>query len=146
MEGIMIHEINKMPWLKKRYGINDFIIRKELQNALAEIKTRLSTVQCDFDLYLRKTAAELLLGMPEEAIESAKSALVIKESSFNAWYLLGNSYLDAGKVHSAKVVYEIALKLSLDYSKDILGDLRILHDIYQSLELIAIAENNEEVS
>lgn len=142
----MEQEINKVPWLRKRYEIKDIKTREELQNALAEIRTRLSMVRCDFDLYLKKTAAELLLGLPEEAVESAKSALIIKESSFDAWYLLGNSYLDTGKAHSAKVVYEIALKLYPDYSKDILESLSFVCDIFKSLQLIAIAENNEEAS
>ncbi len=142
----MEQEINKVPWIKKRYETKDPKIRKELQTDLTEIKKRLSPLKYDFELYLKKTAAELLLGRPEEAIESAKTALIIKESSFDAWYLLGNSYLDTGKVHSAKVVYEIALKLYPDHSKDILENLHFVCDIFKSLQLIAIAENNEEVS
>lgn len=136
-------QVNKIPWLKKRFETKDPKMRKELQTDLPKIKERLNAGKCNFKLYIAKAAAELLLGMPEQAIESAKSALTINPDSFYGWYLLGNGYLVTGQVHSAKVTYDTALKLFPRHG-DILGDMKLVRDIYDCLQIISILENSGE--
>lgn len=139
-----MEQVNRIPWLKKRYEIKDSTIRKELETDLVRVNEQLNKGMANFKLHLMKTAAELLLGLPEQAVESAKNALIIKTHSFIAWYLLGNGYLDTGHVHSAKTAYDIALKLYPHYSNNMLDEMWIVRDIYDSLQLIAVVEKNGE--
>lgn len=133
-------EINKIPRIKKKYEIKDANIKEQLQTDLAEIKNKLSMTEPNSSLFLLKAMFELLLGLSESAIESSKQVLIINEASFMGWYFLGCAYLDENKISYAKTAYENALKNS---STDEIDDT-LVKDIFDSLKLIAILENNQE--
>jgi hypothetical protein len=129
---------------KKKYKIKDVSDRKILQRGLVMIENRLSSMKSNLDFLIHKALFELLLGMSEKTIESAKQVLTIDETSFLGWYYLGCGYLDENKIVYAKTAYENALRntcADADEINEVLVD-----DIFDSLKMIAILENNEGVS
>jgi len=135
-------EINKTSLSKKKYEIKDLDIVKMLQTDLKEFEARVSSIKSDFHLYLKKAAAELLLGRSEKAIESAKQSLLIYDTCHFGWYILGCAYFDIRDFSNAQKAYENAL-INNPPNADRPEDIWILNDIFDSLELIELLETKE---
>lgn len=142
----MMQRNNNTKQPKKKYKITDVSDRKILQRGLVMIENRLSSMKSNLDFSIHKAMFGLLLGMSEKTIESAKQVLTIDETSFLGWYFLGCGYLDENKIVYAKTAYENALENRCTITiPDEIDDV-IVDDIFDSLKMIAILENNERLS
>jgi tetratricopeptide (TPR) repeat protein len=128
---------------RRVYEVKNETYRKELELELREIETQLRTTKFKMFLYIEKAMKELMLGMAEKTIESAKQALLIDETSLLGWYILGCGYFDTGRYSHAKASYEKALTMEIDPKCDLPYD-RIIKDIMSNIRFLSAISLNKE--
>lgn len=139
----MKSDTNERARFRKGHMTRDPEEKAELQGRLRKIEKRLCSGKPTFDLLLIKGMAELMLGLSEDAIESLKSALLIKEGDFEAWCLLGDGFLDSGLIDNARIAYEKALSLCSE-NLDLVKNLPFIENIFENLQLIGGLESREK--
>ena len=83
--------------------------KKWLRKELVSIDFKIQSGNLNFDLYLKKSAAELALGLKQQSIESAKMAVSLNEANIMAWYQLGTAYQEIGQFKRSRDAYQRAL-------------------------------------
>jgi len=99
---------------KRVYEVKDDGCREKIKAELCDIEKELATIKTESTIYIRKAMIEIMLGMPENSLESAKQALAIDATSFFGWFILGCGYFETNNYQWAKDAYENALKMKID--------------------------------
>lgn len=130
---------------QKIYELSDIHRKRQIRIDLKEMEGHYSSDHPDANLCVHKAIAELLLGLSNKAVESAKQAIAMDETSFMGWYILGCAYLDEHKFSYARGAYEKALEYITTKEEEI-ENCTATDDIFDNLELIANFENWKEKS